>query len=67
MAALGGFERPIIHGLCTLGFTARALYEKYCNGNANLIKKFSSRFVSHVFPGETYVVEFWKDGNTVVF
>jgi len=37
MAVLGGFDRPILHGLCTLGFTARALYEKFSNGNASLI------------------------------
>ena len=67
MAALGGFEKPIIHGLCSSGFTARMVYEKYCNGDPKNLAKFSTRFLSHVFPGETYVVEIWKDGNTLVF
>jgi acyl dehydratase len=67
MAGLGGFERPIIHGLCSSGFTARMVYEKYCNGNPQALAKFSTRFLSHVFPGETYVVEIWKDGNTLIF
>jgi acyl dehydratase len=63
LAALGGFDRPIIHGLCTFGFTARAIYDTYCGGDPLLLKSFSARFTSHVFPGETYVVELWKDGN----
>jgi acyl dehydratase len=67
MAGLGGFEKPIIHGLCSSGFTARMVYEKYCNGDPTALKKFSTRFLSHVFPGETYIVEIWKDGNTLIF
>lgn len=67
MAALGGFEKPIIHGLCSSGFTARMVYDKYCNGDPQNLTKFSTRFLSHVFPGETYIVEIWKDGNTLIF
>ncbi len=67
MAGLGGFEKPIIHGLCSAGFTARMVYEKYCNGDPSALAKFSTRFLSHVFPGETYQVEIWKDGNTLIF
>lgn len=67
MAAMGGFDKPIIHGLCTYGFSARAIYEKFCKGNPNGIKRYGGRFTSHVFPGETYVVEMWKEGNMVVF
>ena len=60
MAAMGGFDRPIIHGLCSFGFTARSVYEAYCNGDSDNIVKVGGRFTSHVFPGETYVVEMWK-------
>ncbi len=67
MAAMGGFDRPILHGLASYGFTARVIYEKYCNGNPQALSKFSARFTSHVFPGETLVVEMWKEGNTIVF
>ena len=67
MSSIGGFDKPIIHGLCSYGFTARAIYEKYCNGNPNGIKKYAVRFTSHVFPGETYVIESWKEGNIIIF
>jgi acyl dehydratase len=32
MAEMGGFSKPIIHGLCTYGVTTRLIYEKYFNG-----------------------------------
>ena len=67
MSAMGGFDRPIIHGLCSAGLTARAIYDKYCNGDPKQLAKFSTRFTSHVFPGETYMVEVWKEGNVLVF
>ncbi|CDW86948.1 like domain containing protein [Stylonychia lemnae] len=67
MAAMGGFDQPILHGLCSFGFTARLIYQKYSSGNPQGLVKFSSRFVSHVFPGETLVVESWKDGNIIIF
>lgn len=67
VAEVGGFQRPIIHGLCTAGITARLVYEKYCNGDPKLLSKYSTRFTSHIFPGETYIVEIWKEGNTLIF
>ena len=67
MAAIGGFDKPILHGLCSYGFTSRLIYQKYCSGNPKALAKFSSRFVSHVFPGETLVVETWKEGNVIAF
>ena len=67
MSSLGGFDKPILHGLCTYGFTARVIYEKYCNGDPKVLSKFGARFTSHVFPGETLVVEVWKEGNRLIF
>ena len=67
MAGLGGFERPILHGLCSYGFTARVIYEKYCNSDPSVLVKYGARFTSHVFPGETLVVEIWKEGNKLIF
>jgi acyl dehydratase len=67
MSEMGGFKVPILHGLCTYGFTARAVYEKYHKEDPMVLKKISGRFTSHVFPGETLVVDMWKEGNTVIF
>jgi hypothetical protein len=35
---MGGFDKPILHGLCFFGLAARGVYEKFCNGNVNAIK-----------------------------
>ena len=67
MAASGGFEIPILHGLCTYGIVARAIYTKYCDGDPSLIKSVNSRFTSFVYPGETIVVEMYKEGNKIIY
>ena len=68
MAALGGFERPIMHGLCTFAVSTRAVQKKYAANDAWLISQISARFTSHVFPGETLIVSMWKESNgKVVF
>lgn len=67
MSSMGGFKVPILHGLCTYGITAKAVYEKYHKHNVNLLKKITARMTSHVFPGETLIVDMWKEGNTVIF
>lgn len=56
MSAMGGFKVPILHGLCTYGITAKAVYEKYHSEDPTLLKKINARFTGHVFPGETLIV-----------
>jgi len=67
MAAVVNFKEPIIHGLCTKGVCAKLAYETFCNGNPHLVKKVSSRFVGHVFPGEHLLVEMWRKDNIVYY
>ena len=67
MAAMGGFDKPILHGLCTYGVTARAIFDQVCAGNPAAIKTYQARFTSHVFPGETLVVKAWTEGREVIF
>lgn len=57
------FERPILHGLCSLGFAVRAVIRCCCGGNPESIRSVRARFLLHVFPGETLKTEMWIDGD----
>jgi len=62
-AALAGFARPILHGLCTFGVVAHALVRGLCDGEPARVQKFGCRFSAPVFPGETIRTEIWRDGS----
>jgi acyl dehydratase len=66
-ARAAGFERPILHGLCTYGVTARAVLQTFCGYDPSLIASHDVRFSAPVFPGETIVTRLWKDGSVVSF
>ena len=66
-AKLGGFERPILHGLCTYGFTGRALLHSICDGDPSRFKSMDGRFSKPVMPGDELVVSMWVDGNECLF
>lgn len=67
MAAMGGFDRPILHGLCFYGIAAKVVCQTFCGGDPHLIKSVQARFTSHVFPGDTLKFSLWKDENRVIF
>ena len=66
-AALAGFDRPILHGLCTYGFTGRALLGALCDNDPARFTHMEGRFSSPVFPGEALTVRIWRtaDGEAV--
>lgn len=66
-AQMAGFERPILHGLCTYGFTGRGLVSALCDGDPKGLTSMDGRFSSPVFPGEALTVKIWRtdDGEAV--
>jgi len=66
-AKLAGFDRPILHGLCTYGFSGRALLAALCDGDPSRLSSMEGRFSSPVFPGEPLTIQIWKDGGSAVF
>jgi acyl dehydratase len=66
-AEMAGFPTPILHGLCTYGFTGRALLHTLCDSDPSRFKSMDGRFSSPVFPSEALTVNMWVDGNECVF
>ena len=62
-AAMGGFDRPILHGLCTYGFTGRALLHTLCGGDPARFGHIEGRFTSPVLPGEALTISMWETGD----
>lgn len=62
-AAMGGFDAPILHGLCTYGFTGRALLHSLCGGESANFKHIEGRFASPVIPGEELTISSWVTGS----
>jgi acyl dehydratase len=59
-ARVGGFERPILHGLCTYGFAGRALLAHACGGDPARLASFAARFSGVVFPGDALTTSGWQ-------
>lgn len=67
LAKKAGFDKPILHGLCTFGVATRAIISTVCGDDPAKLKSVALRFSSPVYPGETIKTEFWRDGNVVSF
>jgi peroxisomal enoyl-CoA hydratase 2 len=61
-ARFGGFEAPILHGLCTFGHCTQLLLGALCDGDPARLAGLRLRFASPVFPGDTLRVLAWHDG-----
>jgi 3-hydroxyacyl-CoA dehydrogenase/3a,7a,12a-trihydroxy-5b-cholest-24-enoyl-CoA hydratase len=59
-AKMAGYDRPILHGLCSFGYVGRAVLKTYCDNDPARFKDFEVRFSGVVYPGETIITEMWK-------
>ena len=66
-AQMGGFDRPIMHGLCTFGFTGRALLHSVCESDPARFRAMDARFSKPVMPGDDLVVSIWVEGGQARF
>ena len=66
MAALGGFDRPILHGLCSFGIVCKAAIDGVLDGDVTKVARYAARFSGVVFPGETIVTSMWREGDTLL-
>lgn len=68
VARKAGFDKPILHGLCTFGVACQALIRALCDNDASRLRQQAARFTKPVFPGETIRTEYWtSQGGAVQF
>ncbi|WP_431284299.1 MaoC/PaaZ C-terminal domain-containing protein [Humitalea sp. 24SJ18S-53] len=66
-ATRAGFERPILHGLCTFGVVCHGLVRSICGGEPSRFGSMDLRFSSPVYPGETIRTEIWHQDGGAAF
>ncbi|MDB5420852.1 MAG: peroxisomal multifunctional enzyme type 2-like [Brevundimonas sp.] len=67
VALKAGFDRPILHGLCTYGITGRAVLKAFCDQDPTRLVAHSARFSAPVMPSDIISVDLWRDGDVVSF
>ena len=67
VARRAGFERPISHGLNTMGLACRAILKRFSPGQGARLRSMFVRFASPAYPGETIRVELFDEGETIRF
>ena len=65
-AARAGFDRPILHGLCTWGMVCKAVVDALLDGDVTQVRGYRARFAGIVFPGETLRTRVWRTDNELV-
>lgn len=66
MAQMGGFDRPILHGLCSFGIVCKAAVDAALDGDVTQVGSYAARFAGVLFPGETLVTSLWREGDKIL-
>ena len=64
-AKRAGFDRPILHGLCTYGITLKAVVDTLLGGDVSRVRSYTTRFAGVVYPGETLRIRMWRREGSV--
>jgi acyl dehydratase len=67
VARAAGFERPILHGMATMGIAAHAVLRGMLGYDTSAVSRMKVRFSAPAFPGETFRTELWRDGGVISF
>ncbi|MEV7723964.1 MaoC/PaaZ C-terminal domain-containing protein [Streptomyces sp. NPDC087917] len=65
-AKLAGFDKPILHGLCSYGMTLKAVVDTALDGDVSRVRAYRTRFAGIVFPGETLRIRMWQEPGRVL-
>jgi acyl dehydratase len=65
-AAIGGFDRPILHGLCSYGIACKAVVDGLLGGNTAAVASYRARFAGTVVPGDTIVTSMWREADAIL-
>ncbi len=65
-AAMGGFDKPILHGLCTFGVVCKTVVDHALDGDTGQVKRYQVRFKGVMYPGETIVTSGWKQNGQII-
>ncbi|MEV5377631.1 MULTISPECIES: MaoC/PaaZ C-terminal domain-containing protein [Streptomyces] len=60
-AKRAGFDRPILHGLCSYGIALKAVVDTALAGDVTRVRAYRTRFAGVAYPGETLRVRMWRD------
>ena len=59
-AEMAGFEKPIMHGLCTHGYACRALIDSFVPGQPEKVRRLECRFKRPLYPGMPIKTVIWQ-------
>ena len=65
-AKIGGFDTPILHGLCSYGVVCKSVVDELLDGAVDRVAAYTARFAGVVYPGETIVTSMWKEGEKIL-